>query len=271
MNKSRRKESQILQMVPAEKIEFRPPFDSVSISSLVLKNPSERSVAFKIKTTAPARYCVRPNAGTVAAGGDAEIKVMLQPGPTDEKHKFMVQSIFVPDEYNSLESKEEKKNLVSDLWTKPAENPVMSSKLICQFLTDLIQVNEDSPPPSYETSVPEINETAPEVAIKEEPLYVHSQTVEKERPEVTKPKKSVSINETGNHGKSGAGQTGSNHQNEEIRRLTQELRDAMRQIEILSSAPPPSATSGQTPEQQKLFLILLFVAFMAGFIISAML
>merc|ERR1712110_912598 len=108
MNKSRRKESQILQMVPAEKIEFRPPFDSVSISSLVLKNPSERNVAFKIKTTAPARYCVRPNAGTVAAGGDAEIKVMLQPGGTDEKHKFMVQSIFVPDEYNSIESKEEK-------------------------------------------------------------------------------------------------------------------------------------------------------------------
>ena len=25
---------------------------------------------------------------------DAEIKVMLQPGGTDEKHKFMVQSIF---------------------------------------------------------------------------------------------------------------------------------------------------------------------------------
>ena len=36
---------------------------------------------------------MRPNAGTVAPGGDAEIKVMLQPGQTDEKHKFMVQSI----------------------------------------------------------------------------------------------------------------------------------------------------------------------------------
>jgi len=269
MNKSRRKESQVLQMVPAEKIEFRPPFDSVSISSLVLKNPSERNVAFKIKTTAPARYCVRPNAGTVAAGGDAEIKVMLQPGGTDEKHKFMVQSIFVPDEYNSIESKEEKKTFVSDLWTKPAENPVMSSKLICHFLTDLLQHNEDSPPPSYETSVPVVTEAAPEVAVKEEPLYVHSQSIEKERPEPAKAKKTVPINE----GKPSSGATGqSGSQGEEIRRLTQELRDAMRQIEILSSAPPPAASSsGQTPEQQKLFLILLFVAFMAGFIISAML
>ena len=45
------------------------------------------------------RYCVRPNAGTVAAGGDAEIKVMLQPGGIDEKHKFMVQSIFGISDY----------------------------------------------------------------------------------------------------------------------------------------------------------------------------
>ena len=40
------------------------------------------------------RYCVRPNAGTIQPNGDAEIKVMLQPGQIDEKHKFMVQSIF---------------------------------------------------------------------------------------------------------------------------------------------------------------------------------
>merc|ERR1712235_64518 len=86
---------------------------------------SEESVAFKIKTTAPQRYCVRPNAGTVPPGGDAEIKVMLQPGQTDEKHKFMVQSIYVPGSYNELETKEEKKDFISDLWRNPAENPVM--------------------------------------------------------------------------------------------------------------------------------------------------
>ena len=59
---------------------------------------------------------------------------MLQPGQTDEKHKFMVQSIFVPDDYNKLETKEEKKEFVAELWKSPAENPVMSSKLLCNFL-----------------------------------------------------------------------------------------------------------------------------------------
>ena len=42
----------------------------------------------------PFRYCVRPNASTVPPNGEAIIKVMLQPGGTDERHKFMVQSIY---------------------------------------------------------------------------------------------------------------------------------------------------------------------------------
>ena len=96
---------------------------------------------------------MRPNAGTVPPGGDAEIKVMLQPGQTDEKHKFMVQSIYgkisskvsdlkiiVPGSYNELETKEEKKDFISELWRNPAENPVMSSKLVCHFLVPLEEV-----------------------------------------------------------------------------------------------------------------------------------
>lgn len=38
-----------------------------------LKNPSDRKVAFKIKTTAPKRYCVRPNCGELAPKEKAEI------------------------------------------------------------------------------------------------------------------------------------------------------------------------------------------------------
>ena len=36
---------------------------------------------------------MRPNAGFVAPDQEAEIKVMLQPGSIEEKHKFLVQSI----------------------------------------------------------------------------------------------------------------------------------------------------------------------------------
>lgn len=41
-----------------------------------LRNPSEKKVAFKIKTTAPKRYCVRPNCGELAPKEKAEISGM---------------------------------------------------------------------------------------------------------------------------------------------------------------------------------------------------
>lgn len=253
-------------MVPAEKIEFSPPFTTVSESSLRLKNPSEKNVAFKIKTTAPQRYCVRPNASTVPPNGEAIIKVMLQPGGTEERHKFMVQSIYVPDDYNQIEEKEEKKTFVNSLWADSTNNPVMSSKLICVFQTESQQPKSEEEVPSMEYNTV-INDD--KAAVNEEALYQHQQvtsaaeaaTVSATSQQVApKPKKTVQINES------------RDSQSEEIRRLEQELRDARKQIEILSSAPPPATGStGQTAEQQKLFLILLFVSFMAGFIISAML
>jgi len=263
---------QILQMVPAEKIEFSPPFTTVSESSLRLKNPSEKNVAFKIKTTAPQRYCVRPNASTVPPNGEAIIKVMLQPGGTDERHKFMVQSIYVPDDYNQIEEKEEKKTFVNSLWADSTNNPVMSSKLICVFQTENQQSKSEEEVPSMEYNTIVNTAVAEEkLPVNEEALYQHQQvtsaaeaasvSVSSSQQVAPKPKKTVQINES------------RDSQSEEIRRLEQELRDARKQIEILSSAPPPAvgSTGGQTAEQQKLFLILLFVSFMAGFIISAML
>ena len=42
----------------------------------------------------------------------------------------------VPDDYNQIEEKDEKKNFVNSLWADSANNPVMSSKLICVFQTE---------------------------------------------------------------------------------------------------------------------------------------
>ncbi len=44
---------------------FAGPFTSAVSSVMKLTNPSERRVAFKIKTTAPKRYCVKPNSGLI--------------------------------------------------------------------------------------------------------------------------------------------------------------------------------------------------------------
>merc|ERR1711892_993450 len=257
-----RKKEQVLTMVPPDQITFKPPFDSVSDSSLKLCNPSDKFVAFKIKTTAPQRYCVRPNAGTIPPGDEAEIKVMLQPGQIDERKEF-----------------------VADLWKTPAENPVMSSKLICNFLQtqvkdegygdDNAEVVSVSPPEPTKTTSPNVSSvsstpaaasSSPPVQVTakpvEEKLYQHNQTVDKPKKVQIRDDKQKSLSTT---------TTATSHadQSEEIRRLRAQLTDAMKQIEILSSAPPP-AQNQQTPEQQKLFLVLLFVAFIAGFVLSCL-
>jgi len=42
-------------------------------SSMKLKNPSDKKVCFKIKTTAPKRYCVKPNSGVVDPTSEVQI------------------------------------------------------------------------------------------------------------------------------------------------------------------------------------------------------
>lgn len=44
------------------------PFSDVVTTNLKLANPTDRNVCFKVKTTAPRRYCVRPNSGIIDAG-----------------------------------------------------------------------------------------------------------------------------------------------------------------------------------------------------------
>ena len=43
------------------------PFKDVVATTLTLKNPTDKAVTFKVKTTAPRHYCVKPNCGTVKA------------------------------------------------------------------------------------------------------------------------------------------------------------------------------------------------------------
>ena len=47
---------------------FSGPFTDVVTTNLKLRNPSDRKVCFKVKTTVPRRYCVRPNSGIIDPG-----------------------------------------------------------------------------------------------------------------------------------------------------------------------------------------------------------
>lgn len=92
-----------------------------------LTNPSERRVLFKIKTTAPKKYCVRPNSGILEPKNSLEIAICLQPfifDPAEKnKHKFMVQTVFAPEGDVNLDA----------LWKEISPEMLMDSKLKCVF------------------------------------------------------------------------------------------------------------------------------------------
>uniref|UniRef100_UPI003AB0D2E9 VAMP (vesicle-associated membrane protein)-associated protein A, like isoform X3 n=1 Tax=Centroberyx gerrardi TaxID=166262 RepID=UPI003AB0D2E9 len=118
---------QVLILDPPSDLRFKGPFTDVVTTNLKLKNPSDRRVCFKVKTTAPRRYCVRPNSGVIDPGATVTISVMLQPFDYDpnekSKHKFMVQTIFAPPHVSDMDS----------LWKDAKPDDLMDSKLRCVF------------------------------------------------------------------------------------------------------------------------------------------
>jgi len=52
------------------------PYTNVVTSELKLSNPSQKRVLFKVKTTAPKCYCVRPNSGIIEPGSFAIVSGM---------------------------------------------------------------------------------------------------------------------------------------------------------------------------------------------------
>ncbi|XP_059914637.1 VAMP (vesicle-associated membrane protein)-associated protein A, like isoform X1 [Gadus macrocephalus] len=118
---------QVLILDPPADLKFKGPFTDVVTTNLKLKNPSDRRVCFKVKTTAPRRYCVRPNSGVIEPGATVTISVMLQPFDYDpnekSKHKFMVQTIFAPANVTDMDA----------LWKDAKPDDLMDSKLRCVF------------------------------------------------------------------------------------------------------------------------------------------
>lgn len=94
-----------IELSPSTQLGFPRPFTSVVKRSLLIHNPNYHPVAFKVKTTAPKQYSVRPNSGRVEAGESVEVHIMLQPLAQEPpphakcKDKFLVQSASItPDE-----------------------------------------------------------------------------------------------------------------------------------------------------------------------------
>ncbi|CAG8891103.1 unnamed protein product [Penicillium egyptiacum] len=139
-----------IQIEPSE-LGFKRPFNHEVCQVLHLSNPNEESVVFKVKTTAPKHYCVRPNSGHIEPGKTVEVQVLLQamkedPAPDAKcKDKFLVQAVPVS---RGLEDAS-----VSQIFDQTPKADVVERKIRVVYLaTDAAPANDsahDEEPPAY--------------------------------------------------------------------------------------------------------------------------
>ncbi|KAH8294227.1 hypothetical protein KR054_009584 [Drosophila jambulina] len=113
------KKPDLLSLEPREALVFEGPFNRSVCKSLTLGNPSKKqTVAFKLKTTSPRMFFVRPNIGTVGPDAKITVDIFMQPISPDagqKQHKFLVQAALVSgSDIDLLKFWKEQKS--ADIW-----------------------------------------------------------------------------------------------------------------------------------------------------------
>jgi len=117
------------ELLGIEPLELRFPFETKKqIScSMQLANRTDDYIGFKVKTTSPKKYCVRPNSGIVPPRSTSDVIVTMQeqkeaPPDMQCKDKFLVQSVIVAEDTSA-------KDITGDMFTKKSGNVVDEVKL----------------------------------------------------------------------------------------------------------------------------------------------
>mmetsp|Transcript_7465 Transcript_7465/g.31621 ORF Transcript_7465/g.31621 Transcript_7465/m.31621 type:complete len:256 (-) Transcript_7465:90-857(-) len=121
-------------------LNFPPPLNRVIAAVLTLENITGEYISYKVKTTAPKRYVVRPNIGIIPPKENVEIQVMLHmskdpPDGTAAKDRFQVQTILLDDKTSDQRPAQYSLAELRSLWanfSKPEE--IKKLKLKCTFL-----------------------------------------------------------------------------------------------------------------------------------------
>ncbi|KAH6787361.1 Plant VAMP membrane family protein [Perilla frutescens var. hirtella] len=119
--------AQHLISVQPEDLKFQFELEKLSYCDFKVTNNTEHHVAFKVKTTSPKKYFVRPNIGVMHPWDSSAIRVTLQaqreyPPNMQCKDKFLVQSTIVPPNTNVDE-------LPQDTFTKEVGATLQECKL----------------------------------------------------------------------------------------------------------------------------------------------
>ncbi|KAL6191034.1 hypothetical protein ACLB2K_037427 [Fragaria x ananassa] len=130
--------TELLDVQPNE-LQFTFEVKKQSTCTIQLGNRSDQCVAFKVKTTSPKKYCVRPNAGIIKPRATCDFTVTMQaqkvaPPELQCKDKFLIQCTVIPFGISEEE-------VTSDMFAKDSGKYVEEKKL---------RVVLTSPPPSPE-------------------------------------------------------------------------------------------------------------------------
>ncbi|XP_073054468.1 vesicle-associated protein 2-2-like isoform X2 [Primulina eburnea] len=118
--------TQLVDVLPRE-IKFIFEVKKQSSCTVHLTNATKQYVAFKVKTTSPKKYCVRPNVGIIKPKSTCDFVVTMQaqksaPLELECKDKFLIQSTVVP--FGTTEE-----GITSDMFAKDSENYIEETKI----------------------------------------------------------------------------------------------------------------------------------------------
>ncbi|KAI9930851.1 hypothetical protein ASPWEDRAFT_98998 [Aspergillus wentii DTO 134E9] len=134
-------------------LDFKRPFDREVCQVLHLNNQNQEAIVFKVKTTAPKHYCVRPNSGRIEPGKHVDVQVLLQAMkdvPADDakcKDKFLVQTVAVTRDMEFAN--------VTSIFEKASKSSIQERKIRVNWLaagaeegaeTNGVDAHEDEPP-----------------------------------------------------------------------------------------------------------------------------
>ncbi|KAK7363635.1 hypothetical protein VNO77_05785 [Canavalia gladiata] len=137
--------TELLQIEPGE-LRFVFELKKQSSCLVQLGNMVDQCIAFKVKTTSPKKYCVRPNIGIIKPDEKCDFTVTMQaqrtaPPDMQCKDKFLIQSTVVP--FGTTED-----DITSDMFAKDSGKYIEEKKLRVVLITPpsspvLLPVNGD--------------------------------------------------------------------------------------------------------------------------------
>ncbi|XP_023948876.1 motile sperm domain-containing protein 2-like [Bicyclus anynana] len=119
---------EMLSLNPNNLIVFKNENEEVT-GQFTITNMDDSAVSFKIRTTSPEKFRVRPSSGFLAKGASQTILIVVQPGfqlKNVMKDMFLVMSVHIPK--TDLTPKE-----LSDIWANSSGSKVDEYRLKCQF------------------------------------------------------------------------------------------------------------------------------------------